>query len=186
MMGDDASRRYLLTPMKGQHKFAPRSGAALDREPEYPGTIPLREALDGSGELSNGTLVSESGEAIVRYFRRCHQRHHDEAPDCYAAAALAVKRLRAEDPWDVWVWYALAERLHRKGYDVAWMFAHAEPRCPRCSSRLQFDDAAAGYPYAKCGASCSPQPDRTIEIHERVEAVYETAFDEDLDGFEAW
>jgi len=56
------SRSFLLRSMKGAHKFSPSSGAELSREREYPGTIPLRETLDGSGEL----FQSRSGFSVRR------------------------------------------------------------------------------------------------------------------------
>ena len=63
--------------MKGAHRFSPTSGAELSDERHRPGTIPLRESLDESGELTNGRLVSQNATALVRYFRRMHARHHD-------------------------------------------------------------------------------------------------------------
>jgi len=169
--------------MKGVHKFSPSSGAPLSRDRRYPGTIPLREALDGSGELSNGKLVSDTATALARYFKRMHQRRHDaDDAELYQAAALAIKRLREHDPWDCWLWYALAERLHRRDdvdADVAWMLDHVEARCPRCGSRLQYEPSVSGYANAKCASSCGAgHTDRTVEIVERVLDLYADTFDE--------
>lgn len=38
-------------------------------------------------------------------------------------ASLAIRRFKTENSgtWDCWVWYATAEGLARKGYDVGWM-----------------------------------------------------------------
>ena len=169
--------------MKGVHKFSPSTGADLSRDRNYPGTIPLREALDGSGELSNGKLVSDDATALLRYFKRMHQRRHDtEDAALYQAAALAIKRLREADPWDCWLWYAAAERLHRRDFDVEWMLDHVEARCPRCSSQLQYEPSVTGYAFAKCASSCGADSsnDRTIEIVEEVLDLYAVAFDEDL------
>jgi len=164
--------------MKGQHKFSPSTGAELSRDRRYPGSIPLREALDGSGELSNGKLVSDTSTALARYFKRTHQRRHqDDDGELYRAAALAIARLRQHDPWDCWLWYAAAERLHRKGFDVAWMLDHVEARCPRCSSRLQYEPSVSGYAHAMCASSCGADSnDRTIEIVDRILDLYEAAF----------
>lgn len=185
MTRDEPQRQLpFVKNMKGQHKFAPSSGAELSRDQRYPGTIPLREALDGSGELSNGKLVSDDSTALKRYFKRMHQRRHDETDsDLYRAASLGILRLRESDPWDCWLWYALAERLHRKGHEVEWMLDHVEARCPRCSSRLQYEPSATGYTHAKCASSCGADSsnDRTVEIVERILDLYQTAFDEDLD-----
>jgi len=167
--------------MKGAHNFSPSNGAELSRDRLYPGTIPLREALDGSGELSNGKLVSDSATALARYFKRMHQRRHDsEDADLYRAAALAIKRLREQDPWDCWLWYALAERLHRKDHDVEWMLDHVEARCPRCSSQLQYEPSVSGYANAKCASSCGADQhkDRTIEIVTRILDLYADTFGE--------
>ena len=166
--------------MKGAHKFSPSTGAELSRDQLYPGTIPLREALDGSGELSNGKLVSDDAIALLRYFKRMHHRRHDiEDVDLYRAAALAIKRLRQHDPWDCWLWFALAERLHRKDFETAWMLDHVEARCPRCSSRLRFEPSVTGYAKAMCASSCgADSQDRTIEIVERILNLYADTFGE--------
>lgn len=168
--------------MKGVHRFSPSSGAELSRDRHRPGTIPLREALDGSGELTNGRLVSDTSESILRYFRRMHQRHHpEEDVELYRRAALAIKRLRSEDPWDCWLWFALAERLHRQCHQAAWMLDHADARCPRCSSRLKWEPSAAGYPFARCASSCGKDTERTIEVMDAIQELYEAAFDP-IDG----
>jgi DNA-directed RNA polymerase subunit RPC12/RpoP len=170
--------------MKGAHKFSPTSGAKLSRDRHYPGTLPLREALDGSGELSNGKLVSDSSTALARYFKRIHQRRHDTADGrLYQAAALGIARLRAKDPWDCWLWYTLAERLHRKGFDTEWMLDHVEARCPRCSSRLQYEPTPTGYVNALCASSCGADSNnRTVEIVERILDLYEAAFDDAINS----
>ena len=173
--------------MKGIHKHSPTTGAELSREKRYPGTIPLRESLEADGELTNGELVSRNATALLRYFKRCHAKHGDPDTDLYFAAWQGIQALRAgddeeeSDPWDVWLWYSLAERLDRRGFDVDWMLGHAEPRCPRCSSRLKHKPAAAGYPKMICGASCGAETssDRTVEIYERIKDVYNATFPDD-------
>ena len=167
--------------MKGLHRFSPRSGAALSQEREYPGAIPLREALDGSGELTNGELVSRSAKALLRRFKECHQRHYGRDPALYHEAWQAINALRSDEdmptPWDCWVWYCLAEYLSREGYDVEWMLSHVEARCPRCSSQLQYEPSPMGYDYARCATNCgNDAPTRTVEIVGRLLDLYERTF----------
>ncbi|MFW5867296.1 MAG: hypothetical protein ACOCX2_05740, partial [Armatimonadota bacterium] len=115
--------------MKGTHRFSPTTGAALSRDRHYPSTVPFREAVDGSGELTNGQLVSNGSRPLLRYFRRSHARHFDsEHDDLTRSAARAIQLLRKHDPWDCWLWYALAEYLTRQGFEVQWMLDHVEPR----------------------------------------------------------
>jgi hypothetical protein len=135
------------------------------------------------GFLTNGELVS-SRYAIANYFRRCHLRHHDEGDDqLYRSMALAVRRLktRTDNPWDVWIWYALAERLARKDYDVEWMLDHVEARCPRCSGVLKFEPTVRGL-QSKCAVNCRDQWNQDYldpEIEEIVRTTYNTAFPDD-------
>ena len=167
--------------MKGAHKFSPSSGAALSRDRRYPGTIPLREAIDGSGELTNGRLVSNGSKALLGYFRRTHQEHAAEDVGLYRRAAVAIQSLRKQDPWDCWLWYALAERLHREEFDIEWMLGHADARCPRCGSQLKWEPAASGYPFARCASSCSRDRECTIEITDTILELYNAVFDEPID-----
>lgn len=173
--------------MKGIHRHSPRTGAELSRKYRYPGTVPLRESEAGDGELTNGELVARDPTALLTYFKRCHRKHHDDPdPSLYQTAWSGIQGLRKADPWDCWLWYALAEYLHRQDYDTGWMLAHAEARCPRCSSRLRYEDSVFGFPNMICASSCSGgDSDRTIEVRDRIEAVYEAAFGE-IDGFEAF
>jgi len=179
--------------MKGQHKFSPRSGAELSDQREYPGTIPLREALDGSGELTNGELVSREATALLTRFKECHQRGHDPDPELYFEAWNAIQALRNDEdtptPWDCWLWYCLAERLHREGYDTEWMLAHVEARCPRCSSRLQYEASPMGFDVARCATKCgADSPHRTYEIMTELLDLYTRGFvdadDDPIERFE--
>jgi len=180
--------------MKGQHAFCPTSGAELGDERHYVDSrIPCRAPIEGTvddswtmlGELSNGQLIS-SATALTSYFRRCQQEAHaDYYVDLYGKAALAIRRLKSEtNAWDVWIWYALAERLDRLGFDASWMRRFADPRCPRCSSQIKLEDAVVGYDHLICGASCgNDSSDRTVEIYERIHDVYEATFpDEPIDS----
>lgn len=175
--------------MKGAHKFCPETGVDLDEERHYDDRGIPRQAPDDDlpddhwgnrpmGLLTNGELVS-TRLALANYFRRCHQRHHDGDDDLYCAMALALRRLKTRtDSWDVWVWYALAERLSRKGYDIDWMFYHTTPRCPRCSGPLKWESTARGL-QGKCAINCRNQrnPDYVNhEIRKRVRSMYNSGF----------
>lgn len=173
--------------MKGQHRFCPTSGAALSEEAHYVGPgIKLRAPIDGTvdeswtcdGALTSGELIS-SCSALIAYFRRCRERA-DGPAEIDGKAALAIRRLkRANDAWDEWIWYASAERLTRKGFESEWMLAFADPRCPRCSSRVRITEAV-GYPEIDCGVGCGvDSSDRSIAIYDRILEVYNAAFASD-------
>jgi hypothetical protein len=177
--------------MKGKHAFCPQSGATLNDDRHYVDSniayrAPVEDSVDDSwtplGELTTGELVS-SCTALTSVFRRCQQLSHaDYYVDLYGTAALALRRLKSEtNGWDVWIWYALAERLDRLGYDASWMHNHADPRCPRCSSKLRFEDSPTGYANMICGASCGTETssDRTVEIYDRIKDVYNATFTDD-------
>jgi len=181
--------------MKGVHKFCPETGVELSKEQHYDRRGIARRAPDDSdiadyrwgarpeGLLTNGELVS-SRYAIANYFRRCHLRHHDEEHDqLYRSMALAVRRLktRTDNPWDLWIWYALAERLARKDFDVPWMLDHVEARCPRCSGVLKFEPTVRGL-QAKCAVNCRDEWNQSYvdsDIEEKVLATFNTAFPDD-------
>lgn len=172
--------------MKGIHKFAPRSGAKLSRNREYPGSIPQREALDGSGELSNGQLVSSESTALLTRLKECHGRHHND-PDVglFLDAWEAIQQLRSDEgsptPWDCWLWYALAEHLDRAGHDVEWMLIHVDPRCPHCSSTTKREPSVTGYPNIRCASQCRQPDDVTVDVVERVLEIYNATFNEPIE-----
>lgn len=170
--------------MKGTHAFSPTSGAELSDDRHRPGTVPLREALDGSGELTNGQRHSSRvaiGQALGRVARR-RDVVDDVAAFRRAAAPHLLALKRATDAPDWVVWLALAERLHRDGRPARWLLAHVDPVCPRCGSVCGFRQHATRGWTARCGAHCGPDSaDRTGEIHERVHDAYEQAFGA-LDG----
>jgi hypothetical protein len=177
--------------MKGVHKFSPETGVELSEEQHYDRRGIARRAPDDSdidddhwgdrpeGLLTNGELVS-SRYALANYFRRCHLRHHDEEHDqLYRSMALALRRLKTRtDRWDVWVWYALAERLARKNYDIDWMFNYAEARCPRCSGPLKWEGTANGL-QGKCAINCRNEWNQDYlepDIRKKVLTAYNKAF----------
>lgn len=175
--------------MIGTDAFCPESGAPLSEEHHHDETgRPLRAALADEyvpedaldGRLTAGAVRS-SRTALYRHFRRCHDRHRDPDDELFRAAALALRRLKRaasdRDAWDVHVWFALRRRLEADGYEVAWMGAHAEPRCPDCHGRLRYRRVGDRVT-ARCGTRCAGGRDRLPEIRERVADIYAAAFDE--------
>lgn len=175
--------------MKGHHAFCPKSGAPLSEDVHYDEIgRSLRHAVaddqptqtQSDGELTNGALRS-SKVAVFNYFRRSHQRHHEEDARLYTKAAVALSRLKrtasGKSEWDMYVWYALGERLARRGFDVKWMNVHIEPRCPECAGKLKFQQFSAEGVTAFCGTNCADDnADRLAEIRETVVDLYCTAF----------
>ncbi|WP_433630480.1 hypothetical protein [Halomicrococcus sp. NG-SE-24] len=178
--------------MKGRHAFCPKSGAQLSDEVHYDETgRALRHGVGDdhaaktqpNGELTNGALRS-SKVAIFNYFRRCHQRHRDADSSLYPKAAIALSRLKraasGDVAWDMYVWLALGERLDQRGFDVHWMNAHVELRCPRCGGRLKFEEVADDGVVATCGTDCTNDDgDHLDEIRQTVVDLYEGAFGTD-------
>lgn len=180
--------------MKSACRFDPETGAPLSRDTEYhpdygPGVkvrtpVEHPDAVDWhigrEGALTNGELRS-SDRGLLGYFRRVHRLVRTPNPDLDRAAALAIKRLKASNTHelDCFLWYALAERLAAKGYWVAWMVDFAVPRCPHCASQLKF---RPGVDHLE--AMCASQPTThgavDDDIHDRVTAIYESAFDDAL------
>ncbi|MFC4990390.1 hypothetical protein [Saliphagus infecundisoli] len=166
--------------MIGDHAFCPTSGASLSEESHYDERgVPQRApATDDPVPLTTGGTRS-SRRALLRYFRRCHRRHADPDGKLYGRASLALARLKrtanAREGRDEIVWYALGERLARHGFEVAWMHAHAEPRCPDCGGRLAFERGPSGL-VARCGLSCAHGGDRLDEIRGLVASLHERAF----------
>jgi hypothetical protein len=121
---------------------------------------------------------------VFNYFRRCHQRYHETNPRLYSKVTLALRRLKrtatGREAWDMHVWYALAERLDRLGFDVQWMNAHVEPRCPRCAGRLKYERTTTDELVGRCGTDCTDdRSDRLDEIREIVVDLYGRAFEVD-------
>lgn len=173
--------------MIDEYAFCPRSGAPLSEErhydergqarrvPEEPNDEPTIE------ELTNGERRS-SRRALLAHFRHCHARHADPDPALYRAVSLALYRLKraadGTDEWDVYVWYALAERLAREGFDAGWMHVHVEPRCPRCHGKLKYGRTPRGDLTARCGARCSNDRANALrEVRETVADLYTRAFE---------
>ena len=173
--------------MIDEHAFCPRSGAPLSDEKHYDERGHARRAPEELNdeptiqELTNGERRS-SRRALLVHFRRCHGRHADPDSTLYRTASLALYRLKRTAHGtvdrDVYVWYALAERLAREGFDAGWMHAHVEPRCPRCHGKLKYGRTPDGGLRARCGARCSDgRSDALREVRETVADLYTRAFE---------
>lgn len=176
--------------MISRRAFDPKSGAPLSDDKVYPHTYRFgvrspvyhphavwNETRDQA--LTNGELRS-SREGLLGYFRRVHRACRPPDPSLDSAAALALTRLKTDDEddhyrgeLDVFVWYALAERLARKGHWVSWMIDFAIPRCPHCYSEIRFEQGCRLI--AKCGSSADHGMVHD-DILDRVTKVYNTAF----------
>ncbi|MFC4990383.1 MULTISPECIES: hypothetical protein [Saliphagus] len=177
--------------MIGKDSFCPRTGAPLSNETEYDGqgrperaTAPDEFTADSvlGGELTNGSVTS-SKAALFNQFRRNHQRHAAPNDGLYRKTALALRRLKraaeGRANWDVHVWYALYRRLRETGFDVEWMHAHADLRCPHCHSPLKYGFHDNGDVYALCATNCTEDnADQLREIREIVASVYGRSFPE--------
>ncbi|KZN26421.1 hypothetical protein A4G99_20385 [Haladaptatus sp. R4] len=178
--------------MKGQYAFCPKSGAPLSENVHYDelGRSSRHVVSDDSlqrmeteGEMTNGSLRS-SKIALFSYFKRCYERHYAANSKLYSRSTIALGRLKrtasGRDAWDMYVWYALAERLARLGFDAEWMNAHIEPRCPQCSGRLKYEQLACDEIIGICGTDCTDdRSDRLEEIRETVADLYSRAFAEE-------
>lgn len=177
--------------MIGEHAFCPTSGASLSREAHYdernrPERVPESDELSPNAALEAPLTTGRrrsSRRALATYFRRCHRRHADADDELYCRAAFVLARLKrvatGRQERDVILWYALGERLARDGFDVDWMSAHAEPRCPECSGRLTYVDGPDG-PIGRCGGSCRGTcDDRLATIRDTVCTLFARTFPDD-------
>jgi hypothetical protein len=168
-------------PLSPDKDYPPGARAGRDQGARTPVEHPHAAWTRGrEGALTNGELVS-SAEGLLGYFRRSHRQVRPPAAGLDCAAALAIKRLKAADDraMDALVWYALAERLARKGHWTAWMLDHAIPRCPRCRSQLKFRPGVDGLE-----GVCASAPNRhgAVDgaIREHIRVLYDAAFDESI------
>lgn len=182
--------------MIGDDAFCPKTGASLSDERYYDGegrpkrvvTADERSlAAHAAGEFTTGAVRS-SKAALFNRFRDCHERHRPADDRLYRKAALALARLKRAgegvESWDVHVWYALHHRLATTGYDVEWMHAHVEPRCPRCHGRLRYEEYDTGHVTARCITGCDADADQIPTIRETLATLYSRAFDEPVDSDE--
>lgn len=192
-----------FSPMIQANAFDPDSGAPVESTKEFPPGVrsgrdqgrrlvvehPLAVTRNWvahrEGSMTNGELTS-SAQGLLGYFRRVHRTVRDPDPALDRAAATAINAIRRTDDGrgiaDTFVWYAVAERLARKGHWVAWMLDATTPRCPDCRSQLKFRPAVDGLE-----GICASSPHRhgTVDaaIRERIHALYASAFETELDDF---
>jgi hypothetical protein len=171
--------------MIGNCRFDPDSGAPLSVEKHYPpGSAHYRTgartpkyhpdsawSLSREGALTNGEVRS-SRRGLQGYFERVVRAVREGTepdPRLDMAASNALRQLKSggengdggdgaqSDRYtlDCFVWYALAERLCRKGWWVSWMLDYAIPRCPLCGSEAKFDDGV-WHKRAICGSQSGP------------------------------
>ncbi|WP_246999103.1 hypothetical protein [Halosolutus gelatinilyticus] len=178
--------------MIGEHAFCPTSGASLSREIHYddcgrPERVPQSDDLAPNATLDAPLTTGKrrsSRRALLTYFRRCHRRHADADDDLYRRVATALGRLKrtasGREERDIIVWFALGERLTCDGFDVSWMTAHVEPRCPDCGSRLAYVDGPDGL-VGRCGSSCRDRrDDRLDEIRTAVRSLFARTYPNDV------
>lgn len=188
--------------MHGAHAFCPESGSTLSEE-----TIVLengREVRYPTGDnaygdeawaLTTGARCS-SRMALMSRFRECHERTwgtrwvDEEATEArYRRVALAIRQLKREnaDVRDEWIWFALAERLHRLGDPVDWMYDFADLCCPACEGPLQWLEAPRGtLPVCvnRCPGTKWHGGDNYVHhrIRDRIATVYNRTFDDPIDS----
>ena len=175
--------------MIGNDAFCPKTGAPLSNEKHYDDQGQSHRATHNdeftpesylSGEFTTGSVES-SKSALFNQFRRCHQRHCDSHPKLYRKAALALSRLKGaaagQQGWDIYVWYALKQRLQSKGFKTEWMHTHVEPRCPDCHGELTYGVCDNGTVIAECGTQCTDYPTNKLPtIRETIANLYTRAF----------
>lgn len=179
--------------MIGDDAFCPKSGASLSDERHYDDRGAVRRAVTSDehagaaaeGELTMGALRSSTA-ALFNRFRRCHRRHRTADPAQYRKAALAIRRIKrtaeGQVERDIYVWYALSQRLDRLGFETEWMHAHARLRCPSCHGWLKFEQYDTGEIAARCGANCDGgNGDRLPAIRALIADAYAAAFDEEIE-----
>jgi hypothetical protein len=168
--------------MKGPHAICPSSGADLsdDRHPDERGINYREPVTDDEDVLTTGKTHS-SWHALVSFFERNHDEYADDSDRRQLPPATRYLRaLKSEtDARDEWVWYALCERLHREGFDVAWMrMADVVLVCPHCGSWLKYRPAPNGELLPKCGVNCRDKDEFVFgDIRAEIRATYNQAFD---------
>lgn len=182
--------------MIGKDAFCPKTGVSLSDRRHYdeegrPQRVVTADeqslASRTAGEFTSGAVRS-SKAALFNRFRDCHQRHDSANDALYRKAALALSRLKGvadgSESWDIYVWYALQRRLTEAGYDVEWMHAHAEPRCPHCHGPLRYKEHDTDDVIARCATGCGTKMDQLPEIRKTIARLYSGAFDESVDSNE--
>jgi len=169
--------------MKGIHAFCPVTGSQLSSDTHYDEDgkkqrVPQNDNAYGgeSWLLTSGSNYS-SKHALMSRFRDCHERHHGQDDELYRFAALSIRRLKAEDARDEWIWLALSIRLEEAEWPHAWMHSHVDLICPDCEGMLRWEDRDLG-PRPEC-VDCDSETVWT-GILERVARLYNQAFDDEI------
>lgn len=165
--------------MLGTIRFDPETGAPLSEDKEYPpyerggrsGVRSPQRHPDSpwtpgrDAALTNGELES-SGQGLLGYFERVHRQIRDPKPELDRAAALGVKRIKADHDgiYDSMAWLVLAEYLCRRGYWVTWMLDYFTPRCPDCASSLKFKQGVDPIGYCASSADHGDVDDRIRDL----------------------
>lgn len=172
---------------KGEDAICPQSGArlSLDRHPDEVGRPHREPETDECSEMSTGAAES-STTALVTFFRRSYRAHHEDLDrELLRRAATVIQTLKRETDHvrDEWIWYAACERLHRQGFEVAWMRTQLNPVCPHCGSELTAELAPKGEVLPKCGINCRDD-NRYVagDIAEAVREAFNQAFDEEIES----
>ncbi|WP_135852624.1 hypothetical protein [Halorussus salinus] len=172
--------------MKGPHAICPSSGADLseDRHPDDRG-IPQREPQTPDHDVLSTGQTHSSRRALTAFFERTHGEYADDPERTQLPSATRYLRaLKSEtDARDEWVWYALAERLHRDGFNVGWMrMADVVLVCPHCGSWLKYRPAPKGELLPKCGVNCRDRDEFVFgDIRREIRETFTAAFDSSLD-----
>ena len=169
--------------MKGPHAICPESGARLSQE-RHPDErrIQYREPTTSESSVLSTGKTHSSMHALASFFgRKARDLVDDPEEALLTAASQYLRALKSEtDARDEWVWYALCERLHRDGYDVAWMrMADVVLVCPHCGSRLTYRPAPKGDILPKCAINCQGSDDFVYgAIRSEIRTAYNQAFDD--------
>lgn len=189
--------------MQGDVAIDPESGAPLAREREFPfdgsfhrgggrfyfhdppSAVSARTPDpdehtawddDREGALTTGEPKS-SVDALKSYFKREADAHGAYETDVLAPGLTAFEQLKLHvDAIDEFVWYAAAERIHRKGAAVPWMVGCVVPKCPHCRS-----DCKPGKGEVRCASSPNVHGHVRGAIHERVAELYGATWGEEIE-----
>lgn len=142
---------------------------------------------DREGALTTGEFLS-TADALTAHIRRAADSEGEVDPKRDRAANLALKQVFAaygepheSRPIDTFTLYAVAQRLHEKGYGVRWLRDHIVPRCPHCRSACK-----PGYDGVRCASDPNGHGHVRDDIHEKVAAVYEKVWDAEIDRVTAF
>lgn len=183
--------------MRGDLAHCPKTGALLSEE-RYPREWhPALSIRAPEPDKFNEAPMTPMGQGanfsaasgIKGYFRRKRDRHApDSDPSMDRQACLAIDRLKEpeRDTHDDYLWFALAEWLHRHGdyplADLEWMRACVEPGCPSCHCPLRWEQDVHGTVLGSCSVGCKYSMGEgdsqyvTAYANERITEIVKKAF----------